>query len=64
MADLVISLRGLDTGSARDVSGVLRISRMGDVGGDGEVKGGEEEGRELLYYVGGDGSVKVFERGQ
>jgi elongator complex protein 6 len=64
MADLVISLRGLDTGSAGDVSGVLRISRMGDAGGVDEGQGGEENGKELLYYVGGDGGVKVFERGE
>jgi elongator complex protein 6 len=63
MADLVISLRGLDTGSARDVSGVLRISRVGYADGVDEGQG-EEKGRELLYNVGGDGGVKVFERGE
>ncbi len=55
-ASVVVGLRGLDTGVARDVSGVLRITRGGD---DGD----EVEEKEVLYYVSGDGSVKVFERG-
>ncbi|KAK1991484.1 hypothetical protein LX36DRAFT_590371 [Colletotrichum falcatum] len=55
-AETVFSLRLLDTGNASDVSGVLRIT----AGGDG--RGVEET--ELLYFVGGDGSVKVFGRGQ
>lgn len=49
-----VALRLLDTGVARDVSGVIRITR----GGEGE---GEE--KEVLYYV-GDGAVEVFDRGQ
>ena len=56
-----MSLRLLDTGTAWDVSGVARIT----VGGSGAVEGGGElEEKELLYFVGGDGMVKVFERGQ
>lgn len=56
-ASYTMSLRLLETGFAADVSGVLRIT-----------KGSEEESvdfeeKELLYYVGGDSSVKVFERG-
>lgn len=51
-AGRVLALRMLDTGTARDVSGVMRIT--------GPL---EDEGREYLYYVAGDGSVKVFERG-
>ncbi|KAF9871917.1 hypothetical protein CkaCkLH20_10549 [Colletotrichum karsti] len=58
-AETVVSLRLLDTGTASDVSGVLRITAGGD--GDGE-RAVEET--ELLYFVGGDGSVKVFGRGQ
>jgi elongator complex protein 6 len=62
-ADLTISLRLLDSGTARDVSGIIRITR-----GDGEMSKQDAakkiEERELLYFVGGDGSVKVFERGQ
>lgn len=48
-----VALRQLDTGVARDVSGVIRITRGGE--------GGEE--KEVLYYV-GDGPVEVFDRGQ
>jgi elongator complex protein 6 len=62
MSERVISCRGLDTGVARDVSGVIRVS-----GGGGQYgrKGteGVEKGGEFLYKVNGDGSVKVFERG-
>ncbi|KAG9258693.1 uncharacterized protein F5Z01DRAFT_670400 [Emericellopsis atlantica] len=50
-ADRVFALRMLDTGTAKDVSGVVRIN------------GREEETREFLYYVAGDGGVKVFARG-
>lgn len=50
-AERVVSLRMLDTGTARDVSGVVRIT------GEGEAEG------EWLYFVGGDGGVRVFERG-
>ncbi|KEY68658.1 hypothetical protein S7711_00536 [Stachybotrys chartarum IBT 7711] len=52
-ADAVLALRMLDTGSARDVSGVVRITGAEGTG----------EGKEYLYYVAGDGGVKVFERG-
>jgi elongator complex protein 6 len=65
-ADLTIGIRTLDTGAARDVSGVLRIS-IGDNDEDDEEAKEEllgKEERELLYYVGQDGGVKVFERGQ
>lgn len=55
-----MSLRLLDTGTARDVSGVVRIT-VGDV--EQEARSQIEE-RELLYFVGGDGGVRVFERGQ
>ncbi|EQB51292.1 hypothetical protein CGLO_09163 [Colletotrichum gloeosporioides Cg-14] len=58
-AEMVVALRLLDTGTARDVSGVLRVTAGGD--GDGERT---VEEAELLYFVGGDGSVKVFGRGQ
>ncbi|KAK1730042.1 uncharacterized protein BDZ83DRAFT_747679 [Colletotrichum acutatum] len=58
-AETVIGLRLLDTGNASDVSGVLRVT----AGGGGEEDRAVEE-TELLYFVGGDGSVKVFGRGQ
>lgn len=63
-----MGVRALETGAARDVSGVLRITRGGGWGWEEEE---EEEGEgmgmgrevELLYLVGRDGNVKVFERG-
>lgn len=57
-----MGVRALETGAARDVSGVLRITRGGGWGWEEE---GEGMGREveLLYLVGRDGNVKVFERG-
>ncbi|KAI0602522.1 hypothetical protein F4775DRAFT_588097 [Biscogniauxia sp. FL1348] len=59
-AYLVISLRLLDTGTARDVSGVLRATP----GGQSYDSSRNVDERELLYFVGGDGTVRVFERGQ
>jgi len=50
----VLSVRELGTGAARDVSGVLRITRGGK--SDADVK--EWEG---LYLVGRDGGVKIVE---
>ncbi|KAG6005718.1 hypothetical protein E4U21_007734 [Claviceps maximensis] len=52
----VMALRLLDTGTARDVSGVMRIT------GGGKGNGGTADA-EYLYYVSGDGGVRVFERG-
>lgn len=57
-AEAIISLRLLDTGTAKDVSGVVRITA-----GGGNLDRVIEE-HEYLYHVGGDGVVKVFERGQ
>lgn len=63
-ANFVMSLRLLDSGTARDVSGVIRIT-VGDQALDGDQNLHRKiEERELLYFVGGDGSVRVFERGQ
>ncbi|KAF4124602.1 elongator complex protein 6 [Geosmithia morbida] len=50
-ATRVFSLRMLDTGTARDVSGVVRITTT------------DEDEAEYLYFVAGDGNVKVFQRG-
>lgn len=50
----VLSTRELGTGAARDVSGVLRVTKGGK--SDDEVK--EWEG---LYLVGRDGGVKIVE---
>lgn len=56
-ARLLMGVRELDTGVARDVSGVLRIGRGGGEGAE------DVEEKEVLYFVGGDGGVRVFERG-
>lgn len=62
-ADFTMSLRLLDSGTARDVSGVIRVtSGDGTAGEDRDVQRRIEE-KELLYFVGGDGGVRVFERG-
>jgi elongator complex protein 6 len=72
MSRRILGVRVLDTGVARDVSGVIRVTEQRDewmglgFEDDGEKKrDGEESGRgkEFLYQVKGDGSVKVFERG-
>lgn len=55
-ADTVFSLRLLDTGAAKDVGGVIRITHGG--------ANSRTEDHEYLYHVGGDGGVRVFERGQ
>lgn len=72
----MFQVRGLESGRARDVGGVLRISRggsyeSGDWEGDGEEEGEkeggkeeEERGGEWLWSVGGDGGARVWTRGQ
>jgi elongator complex protein 6 len=59
-----MGLRLLDTGAARDVSGVIRITVGDQISEDDQDIQRRIEERELLYFVGGDGSVRVFERGQ
>jgi len=64
-ADLLLGVRGLETGGAGDVGGVLRITK-GSGGWDEEVEGSEKREwreQELLYFVGNDGGVRVWERG-
>jgi elongator complex protein 6 len=58
----VYQLRALNTGSARDVTGVLRVSRGG---ADQEVAGPQSrlEDAEWLYQVKGDGSIRMWSRG-
>jgi len=62
-ADGWAGLRMLDTGVARDVSGVVRWARKEGGTFDSEGGGSRWEEREMLYWVGADGGVKVFERG-
>lgn len=57
-ATAVCAVRGLETGVARDISGILRIGR-----GAGEGSEKVEE-MEVLYFVEADGGVRVFERGK
>ncbi|PPJ59714.1 hypothetical protein CBER1_10801 [Cercospora berteroae] len=69
---VVFSVRELETGAAKDVSGVLRITRGGDyfaVGGDDDDEdegdeGGKVKEAELLYLLQRDGGLKVFQRGE
>lgn len=70
MSTRIIGTRVLDTGVARDVSGVVRVTeqRTGwqDLGLEDDSSLKEDDsgkGKEFLYQVKGDGSVKVFERG-
>ncbi|KAK5465439.1 hypothetical protein LTS15_002002 [Exophiala xenobiotica] len=62
----VWQLRGLDTGSAKDVTGVLRMSRGGDLGSEEDEIGPAERlpDAEWLYQVKGDSSVRVWSRGE
>lgn len=62
-ARIVLQLRGLDTGAARDVTGVLRLSNGGNSGDDQETTTAPDEG-EWLYQCKGDGSVRVWARGE
>lgn len=74
LARWLFQLRGLDTGSAKDVSGVVRVSRGGDVGIDAGLDGRQERQQrvqvqdlvdgEWLYQLKGDGSVRVWARGE
>lgn len=59
-AKFVMGVRELETGAARDVSGVVRVTRGGDALDE---EGEEVREMEALFLVGRDGGVKVFERG-
>lgn len=70
MSRRILGVRVLDTGVARDVSGVVRITeqrshflRSGPNRAGRKDDGDDGRGKEFLYQVKGDGSVKVFERG-
>ncbi|EAW21879.1 uncharacterized protein NFIA_070500 [Aspergillus fischeri NRRL 181] len=64
-AEMVMQLRSLETGAARDVSGVLRINK-GGAWGRSEKTGaeGEWEEKEVLYFIQRDGGVRIFGRGE
>ena len=62
-AGMVMSVRELETGAAKDVSGVLRVTKGGGHDDDDGIGGDEVKEAELLYLVQRDGSVKVFSRG-
>ncbi|RAL10607.1 uncharacterized protein BO97DRAFT_372395 [Aspergillus homomorphus CBS 101889] len=64
-AHMVMQLRNLETGAARDVSGVLRVSKGGAWGQrDNADEDGVWEEREVLYFIQRDGGVSVFGRGE
>jgi elongator complex protein 6 len=64
-ARMVMQLRTLDTGAAKDISGVLRVSKGGGGGEQEDDAGGEKwEEKEVLYFVERDGGVRVFGRGE
>ena len=55
----IMNVKGLDTGFAKDVSGVLSIKR----GAGLDSLGDDNEEKEYLYFVEADGGVRVYERG-
>jgi elongator complex protein 6 len=63
-ARMIIQLRKLDTGVARDVSGVLRVGRGGAWEEEEFKDGGKWEEKEVLYFIQRDAGVRVFERGE
>ncbi|KAI1919792.1 hypothetical protein LOZ12_002247 [Ophidiomyces ophidiicola] len=65
-ARMVMQLRGLETGAARDVSGVMQIAkgRLCSHADQRDLDSDDLEPIEILYYVQGDGTVRVFGRGE
>jgi elongator complex protein 6 len=62
-ARVVMSARELATGAAKDISGVLRVTRGGDAYNLDAESSSEIREAELQYLVQRDGIVKVFSRG-
>ncbi|KPI38921.1 uncharacterized protein AB675_5758 [Cyphellophora attinorum] len=64
-ATYVFQLRGLSTGAAKGITGVLRVTRGGGFDDDSE-EGGSAEGvdGEWLYQWKGDGGVHLWVRGE
>jgi elongator complex protein 6 len=65
-ANLLMQLRPLDTGVAKDVSGILRVTRGSMMGEDEEEEVSDMVWKEteVLYHVRGDGVVRLWERGE
>ena len=65
-ANLLMQLRPLDTGVAKDVSGILRVTRgpMMEEDESEEADGVGWREMEVLYHVRGDGVVRLWERGE
>lgn len=63
-AQTVVQLRNLETGAARDVSGVLRASKGGAWSDSGSTDAETKWEKEVLYFIQRDGSVHVFGRGE
>lgn len=62
-ARLVMAVRELASGAAKDIGGVLRVTRGADFDAEDEIQ--EDIGEmEVLYLVQRDGNVKVFGRGE
>ena len=68
-ADHIIQLRGLETGVARDVSGVVRVNGRRGWNGKRDETWNELPGKNLeqrdwegLFYLETDGNVKVWQR--
>lgn len=59
----IFQLRGLDTGTARDITGVLRISCGPDYADQTDESRGLEDG-EWLYQIKGDGGIRMWTRGE
>lgn len=62
-AKVVLQLRGLSTGAAKDITGILRVSRGGGYE-DARTEITPTEDAEWLYQSKGDGSVRLWVRGE
>jgi len=60
---IVVQLRSLGTGAAKDISGVLRVS-AGGAHDESKEDDAAFEVAEWLYQIRGDGSVRVWGRGE
>ena len=58
-----MQLRALDTGTAKDITGVLRMSKGGSYDEHSEANATLED-IEWLYQLKGDGSARVWSRGE